>query len=314
MQHEYTHKEAIAALDGDELVALKATSDRPGLTHLGLHLAWLAATSTALVMAPNVWILLPALLLHGIALVFLFSLEHECIHGTAFRTPLLNEVLAAAAGFFLILPPRYFRYFHFAHHRHTQDPARDPELAMPRPRNRREYLWQLSGLPFWRSQLSVVMGAALGKAAYDFVPQSGRTSLIVEARCYLAAYGALALISLWQQWTWPLYLWIVPALIGQPFLRAYLLAEHAACPLLPDMLANTRTTFTNRLVNFLAWNMPHHTAHHALPVVPFHQLPRLTARLEQHLKRKADGYVDAHRQIRSAWTGAVTSNAAKTSS
>ncbi len=314
MRHEYTHKEAIAALDGGELVALKVTSDGPGLLRLAFHLGWLAATSAAILTAPNVWILLPVLLLHGIALVFLFSLEHECIHATAFRNAPLNVVLAEAAGFLLILPPRYFRYFHFAHHRHTQDAARDPELATPRPRNAREYLRYLTGLPYWRAQISMVFGAALGKADYDFVPQGGRNSLVIEARAHLAAYAALALVCLWQHWTWPLYLWIAPALVGQPFLRAYLLAEHAACPLLPDMLVNTRTTFTNRLIDVLAWNMPHHTAHHALPVVPFHQLPRLTARLEQHLKSRADGYVDAHRQIRAAWKDKVTATAAETSS
>lgn len=312
MHHEYTHKEAIAALDGGELVALKTTSDGPGLFRLALHLGWLTATSAALLLAPNAWILLPALLLHGIALVFLFSLEHECIHGTAFRTPLLNAVLAETAGFVLILPLRYFRYFHFAHHRHTQDAARDPELATPRPRNAREYFRYLTGLPYWRAQISVVFGAALGKTDYDFVPEGGRTYLVMEARTYLAAYGGLALASLWQHWTWPLYLWIIPAFVGQPFLRAFLLAEHAACPLMPDMLVNTRTTFTNRLINVLAWNMPHHTAHHALPVVPFHRLPRLTARLQEHLKSRANGYVDAHRQIRAAWKGDVTSSAAKT--
>jgi hypothetical protein len=59
------------------------------------------------------------LLAHGIVLVSLFTLEHESIHGTAFRTPWINIVCAEAVGFLLLLPPRYFRYFHFAHHRHT---------------------------------------------------------------------------------------------------------------------------------------------------------------------------------------------------
>jgi len=314
MHHEITHKEALAALDGSELVALKTTSDEPGLIRLVFHLGWLAATSVVILAAPNVFVLLPALLLHAIALIFLFSLEHECIHGTAFRNARLNTVLAEAAGFLLLLPPRYFRYFHFAHHRHTQDAARDPELATPRPRNAGEYLRYLTGLPYWRAQFSVLFGAASGKADYSFVPQGGRASLVLEARAYLAAYAALALASLWQGWTWPLTLWIVPALVGQPFLRAYLLAEHAACPLVADMLANTRTTFASRLVNLLAWNMPHHTAHHALPVVPFHRLPALTAHLQRHLKSTAEGYVDAHRQIRAAWKSGVTSNAADISS
>lgn len=314
MHQEYTYRKAIAALDGGELVALKATANGPGLLRLAFHFGWLAATSAVILLAPNAWILLPALLLHGIALIFLFSLEHECIHGTAFRDARLNTALAEAAGFLLLLPPRYFRYFHFAHHRHTQDAARDPELASPRPRNAGEYLRYLTGLPYWRAQISMLFGAVFGRADYAFVPQNGRATLILEARAYLAAYAALALASLWQGWTWPLFLWIVPALIGQPFLRAYLLAEHAACPLVADMLANTRTTFASRLVNLLAWNMPHHTAHHALPVVPFHRLPALTAHLQRHLKSTADGYVDAHRQIRAAWKSRVTSSAADISS
>jgi fatty acid desaturase len=68
------------------------------------------------------------------------------------------------------------------------------------------------------------------------------------------------------------------------------------------MLANTRTTFCNGAIRFLAWNMPHHTAHHALPTVPFHRLPRLTSILQDRLKVTATGYGEAHRQIRTAWT------------
>jgi hypothetical protein len=41
----------------------------------------------------------------------------------------------------------------------------------------------------------------------------------------------------------PLIYWIVPALLGQPWLRLFLLAEHAGCPQVRDMLANSRTTY-----------------------------------------------------------------------
>ena len=67
--------------------------------------------------------------------------------------------------------------------------------------------------------------------------------------------------------------WVMPMLLGQPFLRLYLLAEHGGCPKVRDMLANTRTTKTTALVRFLAWNMPYHTEHHVYPAVPFHRLP-----------------------------------------
>jgi len=79
-------------------------------------------------------------------------------------------------------------------------------------------------------------------------------------------------------------------LIGQPALRAYLLAEHGLCPAVADMLENTRTTFTNRLVRALAWNMPYHAEHHSIPGVPFHQLPALHALTREHLKSTSPGY------------------------
>ena len=87
-----------------------------------------------------------------------------------------------------------------------------------------------------------------------------------------------------------IWTWIVPALLGQPFLRLFLLAEHTNCPHVENMFENTRTTFTTRLVRLVAWNMPFHAEHHALPTVPFHKLPELHEAVRAHLKTTADGY------------------------
>ena len=92
---------------------------------------------------------------------------------------------------------------------------------------------------------------------------------------------ALTGLAIWPVLFW---VWILPCLPGQPVLRLYLLAEHGRCPFVADMLKNTRTTFTNRIVRFLAWNMPYHVEHHTLPQVPFHRLPDLHDRMQPHLK------------------------------
>jgi len=65
----------------------------------------------------------------------------------------------------------------------------------------------------------------------------------------------------------------------------------------PDMLANSRTTLTNGLVRFLAWNMPFHAEHHTFPAVPFHALPALHRRLAPVIKVKTPGYIAAQRSI-----------------
>jgi fatty acid desaturase len=301
MHREVTHKEALALIDSGELADLKKLADGPGLAHLAGHLAILAGTGYAVLQwSGMLW--LAATIAHGIALIFLFTPLHESIHGTAFKSRWLNLLVAETAGFLLLLPPRYFRYFHFAHHRFTQDPAHDPELETPKPKAWLHYGWYLSGLPYWKSSVLALVNNALGRKIGTYVPSPAVPKLILEARCYLLAYALAASLAVALRLEWMLYLWVIPVLLGQPFLRAYLLAEHAACPLVADMLANTRTTFCNSAIRFLAWNMPHHTAHHALPTVPFHHLPQLTSILQDRLKVTANGYGEAHRQIRTAWT------------
>lgn len=306
---DITHREALAALPDADLLALKELSDLPGLVRLGSHLAALALTGWLIMGTASTWALIGLLVVHGILLVFLFTPLHETIHGTAFRSSWLNLLIAECLGFLVLLPPRYFRYFHMAHHRHTQDPLHDPELSSPKPVSWPSYLWVLTGIDRWRGEVTRLASCALGRAPEPFIPEKGRARVVLEARCHLAAYLALAGLAFASGWTWPLWLWVLPSLLGQPFMRAYLLAEHTGCPLVPDMLANTRTTFTAPLVNWLAWNMPNHTAHHAVPTVPFHKLPDLTRRLRQHLKVTAPGYVAAQRQIVATWTRDVQSNA-----
>ncbi|MDH3913751.1 MAG: fatty acid desaturase, partial [Rhodospirillales bacterium] len=111
-------------IDKTRLKALSARSDAKGLVQFASHLAALPATGAAIVLAKGTPWLALALPLHGIVLVFLFAPLHESIHRTAFRTRRLNDIVAWLCGVLLVLPPAYFRTFHFAHHRHTQDPAR----------------------------------------------------------------------------------------------------------------------------------------------------------------------------------------------
>ncbi len=129
------------------------------------------------------------------------------------------------------------------------------------------------------------------------MPPRARDRVFREARVYLALYALIAVASVVSGSTLVLTLWLVPAILGQPFMRAYLLAEHTGCPLVPDMLDNSRTTFCHRAIRWLAWEMPWHTAHHAAPTVPFHRLAEMTREIEHALKRTADGYLDAQNQI-----------------
>jgi fatty acid desaturase len=276
---------------------LATRSDREGILQLGGHAAALLATGALVWLTVGSAWLLPAMLLHGIVLVFAFAPLHEAVHKTAFRSHPLNDAVAWICGALLILPPAYFRAFHFAHHRHTQDPARDPELARPKPSTVREYIWHVSGLPYWRERITTTLRHARGRVDDSFITTRERRPIAREARWLLGAYVVAAAGSLALGSAALLWLWVFPALLGQPFLRAYLLAEHTGCPLIPDMLRNSRTTKSVSLVRRLAWNMPYHAEHHAYPALPFHALPAAHELLKERIAVQAEGYVEVNREI-----------------
>lgn len=282
-------EDLIRALPEADRIALTRLKSGPGVRAAALHFAVIAGLAVAIGTRVPGW---PILMLpQGIALIFLFTLHHEVVHRTVFTSARANDAVARVCGVLIGLPSTWFRYFHLAHHRHTQDPERDPELAHQKPETPAAWAFHVTGLPVWWGQVQTLVRNAAGKADDPFLPTRAATRIRAEARAMLALYGLVALISIAVGSALALWVWIVPVLLGQPFLRLYLLAEHGRCPFVANMLHNTRTTYTNRLVRALAWNMPFHAEHHAAPQVPFHQLPALNKVLRDHIAVTSPGYV-----------------------
>ncbi|MGI9302463.1 MAG: fatty acid desaturase [Gammaproteobacteria bacterium] len=284
-------------LDDDTFKALSRRSDVKGLVHLSMHVAALAVAGVLVAKSSSSIWLLPTMFLLGVLLVFLFAPLHECIHGSAFRSSGLNRAVSLLCGLVLLLPPRYFRAFHFAHHRFTQDVQRDPELSRGRPANLRDYLWRVSGLPYWGERIATTLKHARGQIEECFIPAAQRGAIVQEARWLWGCYIAAAVLSLTLQSTAVVIYWLLPVALAQPVLRLYLLAEHTGCPNIADMLANSRTTKSNALVRALAWNMPYHAEHHRYPSLPFHALPKAHGYLVQYINAQASGYVRVHRDL-----------------
>lgn len=287
-----THIEALAAIPAPEKAALLERSDRAGLTHLATHLGAIALTGLGIWYAvPLWWLLLP---FHGVLIVFLFTLSHECTHFTPFKTKWINDAVGHGLALPLVLPFTWFRAFHMAHHKFTNDPERDPEIAgHGRPETWRDYLVYLSGWGYWTGNARTLWQNAFGTIDAPYLPPRQHETMRREARRLLALYAIMALSLFFSPAVF--WVWLLPVLLGQPALRLYLLAEHGHCPPVADMLENTRTTFTTRFLRWLAWNMPYHAEHHAFPQVPFHQLPALHAHLAPHLKSVSPSYTEFSR-------------------
>jgi len=298
---EIDHRRIIAALSDDERRALTGKADLPGLFRIAFHLGAIVLLAALILFKIPFW---PILMLPlGVMIVFLFTALHESIHETAFETGWINRGVGLLAGLLILLPPLWFRYFHLAHHRHTHDPDNDPELMSPKPETVPQYLRYLSGIPYWSGMAQVIVTNARGRNQDVFVPTKARDRVTRESRQFLVAYLVVAAAALLFGFIGLLWIWVVPALIGQPFLRAYLLAEHTRCPHVANMLENTRTTFTTRVVRLIAWNMPYHSEHHSYPAVPFHKLPRFHTIVAGHLRTTENGYVRFHHRIVGDMTG-----------
>ncbi|GIS91143.1 MAG: hypothetical protein CM1200mP20_11840 [Pseudomonadota bacterium] len=94
----------------------------------------------------------PMMFVQGIIIVHHFSLQHECVHYTAFKTRWLNNLIGNICGVIIIPPHQYFRYEHCDHHTYTQVPGQDPEL-IELPKSITGYLAYLSAVPYWRGNL-----------------------------------------------------------------------------------------------------------------------------------------------------------------
>lgn len=272
------------------LKQLTSRSDIKGLIQLSAHVVLILITGSAISLSKNSAWFLPVLLLHGVVLTFIFSPLHESIHYTAFRRRWLNNAVAALSGFILFIPFQYFRVYHYAHHRCTQNEEKDPELIGKKPFTPSSYLWHLSGMPFWKSNLVSIWNHARAVFVEPYLEQRSHAKIVIEARIHLALYLLLIMLSLINSNSWILWYWLIPALLGQPFLRLFLMAEHSDCDFSDNMLENSRTTYTSPIINFLTWNMPYHAEHHYLASVPFHALPALHAYTGQSVKHRGDGY------------------------
>jgi fatty acid desaturase len=271
---------------------LQGRSNAQGATRLAVHIAGLIAAGCWVAVATGWWTL-PSVFVLGLVQVALFAPAHETMHQTAFASRRANAIVGWLTSAPSLLNSHFYTAFHLAHHRHTQIPGLDPELVSPPPQTVGAYVARILGWPFWSLRLLVVFDSWRGDLSrYPYVAAAAAPAIIrsVRAMSLLMVGGAVA-SALMFGWPTPFLFWIGPQLLGQPPLRAYLLAEHTGCTHDRDGLTNTRTTLTNGLVRLMMWNMPFHAEHHMYPSIPFHRLPAAHAAIRSRLGFRQPGYV-----------------------
>jgi fatty acid desaturase len=281
------------------LKRLYARSDWAGARQTLAHLGLLMAGSALVLELRGSWWVAPALLLQAVFVNSLFGAMHESVHYGSFRSRRLCDLLAFFSGAAILNNAAFYRHYHTAHHRYTQDPERDPELITSgTPRTWGNYLLRASALPFFLLRFRDIFLFPLGlRGDVTYIEDKAWPEVRRWGRWLLALYAALLIGSLALATDVLVWVWLLPLVIGAPLLRLYLVCEHTLCPNSDDGFANTRTTLCNPQLRFLMWNLPYHAEHHLLPNIPFHHLPEAHRHLRPHLKYVARSYTQVHGEI-----------------
>jgi len=288
----------------ERLSALQRRADGPGLRRLGAQSALYFASAAGLLLIHDPVLLAPTFVVSAAVQFGMFGMLHEACHQTAFASRSLSLLAGWVAALAQPMTPALMRAFHFEHHRHTHELARDPELAgMPfMVRWPRHVIWllTLTGLPVLMARFGWTLFAALNppgalwEKVLPFVKPDKRGRIAWEARGLVLIHGGLLLAA---ALVYPPIARIYAAMLaGHALLSFYITCEHRGLPEGGTILERTRSLETPAVVRWLLWNMPYHAEHHGWPAVPFHALGDLHAEVRDHLPNRVSPlYLHLHR-------------------
>ncbi len=252
-----------------------------------LYGAMIGAAAAGIVLWGSLWAV-PFWLAYGVLYGSASdSRWHECQHGTAFRTPWMNEVVYQIACFMIVRNPATWRWSHARHHTDTYIVGRDPEIAVMRPPAFVKVIGNFFGIfdayVGWSRMLLNASGRLHPEEA-TYVPAHEATKVVRVARIWMAIYAATLALAVVLGSILPLMVIGLPRLYGAwHHILTGLLQHGGLADNVTDHRLNARTVMMNPVSRFIYWNMNYHVEHHMFPMVPYHALPRLHALIRDDL-------------------------------
>jgi fatty acid desaturase len=288
-----------------EMKALMQRSDQPAIRDTALWLGSMAAfagLAVALWLSGHPWLSVPFWLAYGVLYGSASdSRWHECGHGTAFKTPWMNDVVYQIASFMQMRNPVTWRWSHARHHTDTIIVGRDAEIAVMRPPDLLKAGLAFTGLLDLRYALPTLVRNAFGNVSPDeksFIPETEWPKAVAAARWHMAVYAATIALAVGLGSWLPVMLVGTPRLYGTWHMVLTGLLQHIGlADNVVDHRLNTRTVYMNPVSRFIYWNMNYHVEHHMFPMVPYHALPELHSLIRDDLPAPNPSMWHAYREV-----------------
>ncbi len=286
----------------DRLQSLSVRTNGRAAIDLLLYVALLVGSAVLLYWSLWSWWTLPAAFVYGT--LYGSSSDprwHECGHGTAFRSSVLNNLVYFPASFMLLREATLWRWSHVRHHSDTIVVGRDPEIILARPPQLGDWLPNLIGLKAGTFMMRRTVRHATGNisaADESYLPEHAKPLVVREARMTVTIWLAVLAGCLVLGSAVPLLFVIGPSFYGAWLMLVLGTTQHLG--LREDVLdhrQNTRTIYLNPVLRFLYLNMNYHAEHHMFPQVPYHALPRLHREIQHDMPTPLPSLIAAYREV-----------------
>ena len=187
-----------------------------------------------------------------------FTVWHEGVHGTVFRSRVGNDVIGVLGAFPAMIPYFMIRTVHQLHHEHTNDPERDPDY------------W-FTEAPIWSLPFRYLGGIRRARETYVATRPPAWEGWADRAQtlAVLALFGIAAWQGVFMALVWA---WILPKLVAM-WIHAWYVNYLPHRELPAQRFGDTRI-FPLRWLS--PWMLCHnyHGLHHAWQTVPWHRYGR----------------------------------------
>ncbi len=278
------------SLDRKEFKTFLKRSNTIGLLKVSLWLGLLVGFGfLAFRLIGTPWAV-PAFLLYGIVYTGCNNIWHETSHGTYFKSQWLNSFFYFFCGAMELRDMVDFRWSHSRHHTYTMQTGVDPEIPTGRPPNLLIHFLDIFYLYNGLLAIWNLIQHSLGipsKKVRAYVPEDEYRRMFWAARGVVLLHLAVIALSVALNSLLPVLFFGLPRFYGAFVQWAFIMQQHAG---LPEGSWDHRLACRSlRLwfpLRFLFQNMEHHIEHHIYPIVPSHQLPKLSRRIADSMPPK----------------------------
>ena len=243
---------------------------------------YLATVAMALTGALALWLAVPIV---AVLTYVSYTVAHESVHGSISGNHgslrWLNKAMGYMAAWILMIPLTGHRHEHMAHHRHTNDPVRDPDFPVARMQD---------SLPAAaRAAVQITVGQFSHYLEHRWKTAPVTQNLVMCLEIAAALIPRLAVLAS-GYWVESLVLFVLSWLIGVVgllYLFAYIV--HQPHDQVGRYIDTSTIVIPGRLGALLTWLwlfQNYHSIHHLFPRVPFYHYAKLYREIEEVMVAK----------------------------